>query len=69
MLGREFAQRIAEQHGTNDPEAIAKAEGLEVRSILLWKARFEEFFVEPLILRYPLAGSCSATRPTRTTVG
>ena len=50
MLGREVARHVIEEHGSSDPEAIVKAEGLEVCSIPLWKARFQEFFVEPLIL-------------------
>ena len=49
MIGRDIAQRVIRQHGTNDLKTIVEKEGLQVRTRHPWPARFEDCYVRPII--------------------
>ena len=49
MIGREMAARAMEQYGTTDLQTIVQREGLVIRELHPWKARFQEAYVYPQI--------------------
>ena len=50
MIGREIAQRVLDTYGTSDLKTIVRGERLVVITLRRWKARFDDFFVRPVIL-------------------
>ena len=50
MLGRDAARRVIDKYGTNDLKVITRGERLDVKVIRNWQARFDDFFIRPLML-------------------
>jgi Zn-dependent peptidase ImmA (M78 family) len=61
VQGRDKARQVIAAHGTNSPEAIARAEGLSIVERHPWPARFQDIFVSPVIF-VPRAASASQRR-------
>ena len=49
MIGKEEAARVIGDHGTSDLMAIVKAQGLVVKILHPWQARFEDTYLYPYI--------------------
>ena len=49
MIGRDAAARVIAKHGTSDLKKIVKAEGLVVKTLHPWRARYEDAYVYPHI--------------------
>jgi hypothetical protein len=49
MIGRDAATRVIAKHGTSDFKKIVKAEGLVVKTLHPWRARYEDAYVYPHI--------------------
>ena len=49
MIGKEEAARVIADHGTSDLMAIVKAQGLVVKTLHPWRARYEDAYVYPHI--------------------
>ena len=49
MIGRDTAQRIIEQYGTNDLKTIVDGETLEVRTKHPWRASYRDAYIHPII--------------------